>query len=60
VLAFAGWRHPGGGRVDRGDVIRATREPLTVLRQMLRCVEDPTARTTVARDVARASLQRMD
>jgi hypothetical protein len=60
VLAFAGWRHSGGGWVDRGDVVRATREPLTVLRQMLRCVEDPTARATVARDVARASLQRMD
>lgn len=60
VLAFTGWRHPGGGGVDRADVVRATREPLTVLRQMLRCVEDPTARATVARDVARASLQRMD
>jgi hypothetical protein len=35
-------------------------EPLTVLRQMLRCVEDPRAREMVARDVARASLQRMD
>ena len=60
VLAFAGWLHAGGGWAQRGDVIRATMEPLTVLRQMLRCVEDPTARETVARDVARASLQRMD
>ncbi|MEO7132378.1 MAG: plasmid pRiA4b ORF-3 family protein [Dermatophilaceae bacterium] len=59
VLSIVGWHVDGGGAIGRREVRDATMDPVQLLRQMVRTLEDAEAARAV-RDVARAVLDRMN